>query len=64
MAKKAPGYAIDIYQECEEWDGSRADAQATFDSIQDSLEDRYPTIVEDAAAEAEEVDLPGDDEEE
>jgi hypothetical protein len=42
---------VDIYQNCESWDGSRTDAQETFDAIQDSIEQLYPEVVDEIADE-------------
>jgi hypothetical protein len=37
-----------IYRRCEDWDGSRADAQDTLDFIQNELEDVFPDVADEA----------------
>ncbi|HEY0379843.1 MAG TPA: hypothetical protein VGC87_23200 [Pyrinomonadaceae bacterium] len=55
-AKKAPEYALKIYNACEDWDGSRAGAQTMADDIQDILEEEFSAVAKDAAALAEDED--------
>ncbi len=57
------GLLVEIYSQAEAWDGSRGDAQESFDSIQNSIEEIFPDAPDLAAEEADDSETENGDEE-